>query len=518
MPRIALLLVTFLALIPASTRAGSREIRGVSHWSEGHGDCGANQGVGGFGNGTGFAEDFHIKAVINIQDDSITNHFLNFNGHEFFNPTIGTLDNEGNFDAKSREGKYDEDYEFKGKVGSAGVEGVYTRLSHYVGEGNSGPRCTATWKVTLKDGDPGPKPGTTPHPTTVSKPPASGSYGQPPVATPKPSEPESSGGGNGLWIAGALVALGATIATILKQVKKKPKADCQCTLTATISGPTQLHVPQCAKPKKWPMQTEPEFRALLDAGDGSARHYSVDVKRACTGGGQLDIDKIHWKADWKDDHHIMVNAVVETTRRCPGEPDQIQSAIANLEVAIALTPCCGPDITDQYVAAINRIYSKLAADWPLSTTVFMARWGARMIYRPYGHGKFFEDQCPSEKCKDTVTMLGKCYDCFVGDNLLFGIVAGFLEISLLELEAGGWIAKLVKNPSIGAHLASEELWRKGHDIGGKAKENHGKQKPHQFTREMLAQALQGVPEHEGCTPCQKPGPEQAFIDFSHEPF
>jgi hypothetical protein len=190
--------------------------------------------------------------------------------------------------------------------------------------------------------------------------------------------------------------------------------------------------------------------------------------------------------------------------------------VQTLEVAMTLVPCCGPDITDGYINAINRIYSKLAKDLPFSSTAFMAKWGFRMIYRPLGQGVVFEDDCPSQGCSDTVTILGKCYDCFVGDNLLYGIVAGFLKLSFVELEAGGWAAKLAKNPSIAPHLSSEELWRKGHDIGTKARERLENRQAYDFDRTMLANALHGAPERESCRPCRKKGPDSAFIDFSRE--
>ncbi len=57
----------------------------------------------------------------------------------------------GAFDAKARSEKYDEDYEFVGKLNHDLPAGTFTRKAHYVGAGTSGPRCTATWTVKFKE-------------------------------------------------------------------------------------------------------------------------------------------------------------------------------------------------------------------------------------------------------------------------------------------------------------------------------------------------------------------------------
>lgn len=513
--KIAKLIFGLLLFQSLSAYAANREVRGVSHWTDGKGDCGANQGVGYAGNGTGYIADFRINAHFVIEDSAVTFHFIGYNGKEFFGPTTGTVDGSGNFDAKAREEKYDEDYQFQGKVGSEGMSGVFTRRAHYLGAGNSGPRCTATWKVEFQEGAQAPTAPVSDHPTTTARPPI-------PVApTPAPKVTPTTPGEHPpyynpyFWIG---MVLATIIAALIYKLKRKPKVKCGCSVALVITGPTQLNLPRCAQPKSWSIKTEDSRRALLDAGDGSPRHYAAEAKVACTGGGQLDIGQILWSVSPKDASNLTITADLKAIQRCPEQADLPLTVTQHLEVKLFLVPCCGPDITDGYIASINRIYHKLAKDLPLSSTVFMAKWGDRMIYRPHKRGATFNEGCPSPGCNDTVTILDKCYDCFVGDNLLFGIVAGFLGLSLLELEAGGWIAKLVKNPSLAAHIASEELWRKGHDIGSKAKERLGKQQNYDFDRVSLENALRGVPEHEGCRPCKTKGPEPAFIDFSHEPW
>ena len=79
-------------------------------------------------------------------------------------------------------------------------------------------------------------------------------------------------------------------------------------------------------------------------------------------------------------------------------------------------------------------------------------------------------------------------------------------------------AKLAKNFAISPHLTSEGLWRKGHEIGEKARERLEEQKAYDFDRAKLREALRDIPPHQGCRPCESKGPEEAFIDFSREPW
>jgi hypothetical protein len=166
------LIATLLFLFSAISSAAAREARGVSQWSGGHGDCGENQGVGGGGNGTGYLAEFRINTTVNLESNSATFHFVGYNGKEFFGPLTGPLDGAGGFDAKARYESNDEDYRYQGKLNDGGATGTFTRLAHFIGQGNGGPRCTATWTVTFKEGAAAePAAPATPHPTTVSKPP-----------------------------------------------------------------------------------------------------------------------------------------------------------------------------------------------------------------------------------------------------------------------------------------------------------------------------------------------------------
>src|SRR5262245_60258868 len=166
------MMMALLPFLSHSAFAANREAHGISHWENGSGNCGANQGVGGGGNGTGYIADFKINTMAKIEDTAITFHFVGYNGKEFFGPLTGPLGADGSFDAKARNDKYDEEYNYKGKLSADGSTGTFTRQAHCVGTGNSGARCTATWSVTFKEGATAPTPASAPaHPTTVSKPP-----------------------------------------------------------------------------------------------------------------------------------------------------------------------------------------------------------------------------------------------------------------------------------------------------------------------------------------------------------
>lgn len=518
--------ILFLALLsillfPAFSQG--KEVRGIAHWSNGKGDCGANQASGYAGNGTGYIEDFRIRSYYVVDDKTISFHFINFNGKEFFGPLTGPLDDEGNFDAKAHYEPHDEDYRLAGKLGQDAASGTFTRLAHYSGAGLTGPRCTATWTVDFR-AEPWPDgpPAAAGHPTTVSKPPAvqPAAPPTPTVSEPPPEKTPPPTSGHGLLIGGMLAGVGAAIIMIARKLKKHARPECRCELTVKLTGPAQLNLPRCMKAKTWRMRPEPgdSLRGLLDVGDGADRHYTAEVSRTCTGGGRIDIEELNWSASRKATDAGTIILDLKAIRRCPGEPDAPVFLTQTMAVAVALNPCCGPDITDGYVAAINRIYRKLSKDLPFSSTAFMTQWGTRMIYRPHAPGAVFASDCPSEGCNDTVTILGKCYDCYVGDNLLFGIVAGFLKLSVVELEVGGWAAKLAKQFAISPHMTSEGLWRKGHAIGEKARNRLDEHKTYEFDRVLLREALHDIPPRQGCRPCEAKGPEQAFIDFSQEPW
>jgi putative type II/III system pilus formation protein len=114
-------------------------------WSDGQGNCGNNRGVGYMGNGTGFLRDFQSKTRVAIDGNKLSVTFVGVRG-PIFKGVSGPIRDDGTFELHGRDEKYDEDYTYRGRIGMNQVDGIFTRLAHYVGDVKS-PRCTATWTV-----------------------------------------------------------------------------------------------------------------------------------------------------------------------------------------------------------------------------------------------------------------------------------------------------------------------------------------------------------------------------------
>ena len=301
------------------------------------------------------------------------------------------------------------------------------------------------------------------------------------------------------------------------QIPTGAAGPCHCTFSVKLTGPEQLALACDDRRTVLPVVSTGVLTAVLDPGSGAlAAQLRADARSECRGGGSIELEGATWTAERRG-HDVLVTVAARARQHCPGTSPAPLSAHDTVTVKVVSENCCGPDITDGFIASVNRIYRRLAplmSSDDFSATGFLLNWGARIIYRPYAPGRVFDDACPSPGCNDTVTIIGRCYDCFVADNLLFGIVGGYVDMSLLELEAGGWAAKLVKNPRPWAHTASEQLWRRGHAIGQRARDSETPV----FDRALLAGALQDIPAHSACGPCAEKSPEPAFIDFSHEPW
>jgi len=146
------------ATSPARARVGVSDAQatsGVASWTDGHGDCG-DPGVGGGGNGTGYIATFNINTEVVVKNTSMTVTFVGYNGKAFFSPVRGRLHSNGRFALHGSERQADEDYEFRGRLKRTQLTGTFNRLAHFIGQGTSGPRCTATWNVAVKLSGPAP--------------------------------------------------------------------------------------------------------------------------------------------------------------------------------------------------------------------------------------------------------------------------------------------------------------------------------------------------------------------------
>jgi hypothetical protein len=143
-----------------------------------------------------------------------------------------------------------------------------------------------------------------------------------------------------------------------------------------------------------------------------------------------------------------------------------------------------------------------------------------MICRPFKLGVFIPGGCPSrQQCSDTVTVCGRCLDCYVPDNFLFGVMAGWVDVPLAEMEVMGWTAKLVKTfpDVVPGHVISEELWQAGYAFGRAAHENARAGRPYHLDRATLERDLRVALSRDDCGPCDKPA-SGLRLDFSEEPW
>ncbi len=96
------------------------------------------------------------RARVGVSDAQATSGVASWNGKAFFSPVRGRLHSNGRFALHGSERQADEDYEFRGRLKRTQLTGTFNRLAHFIGQGTSGPRCTATWNVAVKLSGPAP--------------------------------------------------------------------------------------------------------------------------------------------------------------------------------------------------------------------------------------------------------------------------------------------------------------------------------------------------------------------------
>ncbi|HEY1989608.1 MAG TPA: hypothetical protein VGG43_09100 [Acidimicrobiales bacterium] len=119
-----------------------------------------------------------------------------------------------------------------------------------------------------------------------------------------------------------------------------------------------------------------------------------------------------------------------------------------------------------------------------------------------------------------MTIVGRCVDCYVPDNFLFGAVAGWLDLPVAEMEVMGWGAKLAKSSLevLPGHVISEKLWNEGHALGLQAHTNHRAGRPCHLDGIALERALRVAQSRDDCRNCDQPATAPLFIDFGREPW
>jgi hypothetical protein len=346
--------------------------------------------------------------------------------------------------------------------------------------------------------------------------------------------------------------------------------DCDCAFGIDITGPDTFEISECRRDYSWalepptgadidPGQAQPvapgEVRVLRatpaaaggvgaqsppgprlrDPGAGQlAQRYQTRVIVECRGGGTLT----NWRQQWAlvrsstpgADGAIEMQIEVEVSAdvQCPGQPPRTVSAMGIKAIAVVRSRCCcGPDVTDDYLACLNRVISRLAAypesrGWTTSGVEFLARNGIAMAYRPFPSvGMVQPGDCPCPGCVDTVTLLDVCVPAHVTGDLLFGVCAGWFGTDKTLLTVGGVAAKWAHypQPALPDTAAAEKLWDSGYGLGDRAYDAHNGDRPAgeaAITRQDLADVLARLTSdwRRDCDACPHAGPSPAPIDFS----
>jgi hypothetical protein len=531
----------------AETRSG-----GTAQWSAGQGDCGVT-GVGQAGNGTGFIAAFPVPAEVVVDGNALSVTFVD-NGNAVFSPVTGEIRDDGNFTLEGRKPEADEDYRYEGKAEADRLQGTFTRLAHYQGRfpGDiTGPRCTATWNVVVPLSSPIPLPT---RPRTVERPPGG-------VSTEEGAGEDDGSAGFPAWLLAALGALaiagavggwvyftkskepkpapeepeepeddeddlgfppeeiGGQDVDVVPPVAPQTKERCTCSCSAAIVGPDELRmgdpdITWTLRPTEFGERspditlvgTSPDPNLLKKTGVPPIIEatYVVDVSAQCTGGGQADEWRTRWEIVNAAADHLNLRATVTGQAVCPDGGRHSFSCIGIRSVL--LTAHCGPDITDQFLFAADRIVLRLRQRQAtrsdgVSFMLGNLRW---LTFRPYVRGRWNPGGCPScRRCGDTATIFGKCVDLWYTDSLLYGMIGGVLGVEQAIVLGGGLVAK-----AFNLHLNDDTFsfaapaWSLGYGIGDYLRSSPGETVSRATTAGVMFYiALLAAPPRPECGPC-----------------
>jgi hypothetical protein len=222
---------------------------------------------------------------------------------------------------------------------------------------------------------------------------------------------------------------------------------------------------------------------------------------------------------------------------CPDKAKTRLVRTATVDVSTAST-CCGPDFTDAYVDALNRIIRRLPLEAPAhgtltsDATLEFERWfmrnGPYMMFRPFNGLGVFDAAaggCPSSKeCADTATLLGRCVETWWTDAVIYGITTGFVGLEDWAATLAGKVIKFwhyfTKEAWTRAEARTRLFWEIGYEIGRTAHRDPDfrldRSSPY---LERIAATASRADVRLGqteCHPCTKPPPplETAFRDWS----
>lgn len=465
----------------ADAQSPSPPTNAIAQWRNGQGDCGANNGNGGFANGTGAFVSATLRAHVAQKDTTMAVTFVGING-PVFDPVVGLVD-DARAELHGRNEGNDEDYTLELDVNDqSDYAGTFSRLAHFV-NGMSGPRCTATWDVTIAltgplftdvpvAAAPSTLPQTQERSTTTAN--------QSSSAVGTKGEDSSSAPLITVVII-ALVGLALAGLLVVTRVRRKQKAQCDCACTVVITGPAALPVVRASDFAWRTDQSPPMVQGASDVRlvatykgrDVFSEGYAVDLRLECMGQGGLLSSWVEWNVVAGAHGELVLTALVDGRVAC----EQGGVVDVHCEGAISIDvgePRCGPDITDQLLAVLNRILVRLRNFERMAGTPsyraffgvwFLADNGRNMAYFPQGIGGV-TPPCPNcPECTTSITVLDRCIaGHFVGD-LIFGICAGYWGVPQAIQELGGHMAELQQYGKVGLPKLEMPSFRITHEFG-----------------------------------------------------
>jgi len=343
----------------------------------------------------------------------------------------------------------------------------------------------------------------------------------------------------------ALLGLGGLL------VWRKPwKPRCRCACRAKIVGERVLYM---GDDVTWALEQGPGGTAqdgiqLVGTDNGKPpkqlrQWYACDIAEKCSGGGTISNWRQHWELGESARTHVALGVKITGQAACAdGTTTEISCYDARI---IQLLPHCGPEITDQFIHGLNLTLRRLRVraekarrmgeDIREQAIDFLFINGGWIAFRPFaqryekGEPPYWQPgACPScPRCGATVTFLGTCIDNYIIDAYLYGVVCGFLGLSVGTMTNAGLVTKwldggLMKAIFGGHHLNPETwngalpAWQLGHPVGARAWSTPG----FTFNRNdtSLKQLAAASPHRDDCMPCSESvptieGPDWPSMDW-----
>ena len=483
---------------------GPEVVEGTAEWRNGTGDCNTGVNVPNFENGTGTPyTDVDMPTEVTVDGRHVTVVWTDpgFNHADFLSPVEGDIAEDGTFSLIGRN-EFDPRWQWDGQLSGDSMAGQFTREANFA---TGQPNCIATWDVTVRFDEELPLSGDAPPATT----------GERPTAERSGDEGDEGGDDLGGWpFVAVIVAVAAGAGWWWWRTRERPPqppppppvetVPCGCSCTVTIAGRAEL---KAGDPEtRWTLADAAGDTVHLVATGRFGEHrevYMATVDLACAGGASTGETVRHWRLGDVTVDHVDLHVSAQTPTTCPDGTTTTTSCEGS--VRITLRRHCGPDITDQYIFALNRIIGRLRGrkiyldSFPNADAeayVAMQRWDAKRFgpavglefmavngpwinFRPYSQDFknreppfWAPERCPScVSCGATATILGRCVNLHASDALMFGLAAAMVGVSQTTMNVGGLFAKTVSNLHILETATWEEVvpaWQLGYKMGEQA--------------------------------------------------